>query len=277
MAGLQYRIQSISKPDEQGRKCEDKFHVLEEENILLLSDGAGGVGVFADEWADFLVKGFSKNALKDQNTFANHLHSLKLLFYQQKEVFLDDNPSEFSDTFFMEGSAATLVVISIDTDANEMDCCAIGDSCAMLYRPATNELKWNIEGLSTFTQHPHLVNCADPSINENAIIETKWKYQSGDLLLMATDALAQWLMIEYLTKKEIASPMLNELLSQPFATANYIHTIANSHDCKRPFGELVEGLWCRLQDKTDFGAYLLNKMQRGHLAPDDYTLCMIKL
>jgi hypothetical protein len=277
MADLQFRIQSIPKPDELDRKCEDKFHVLTEDKTFIISDGAGGVGVFADEWADFLVNGFNKNALADKNTFSNHLHSLKLLFYQQKEDFLDGTPSEFSDAFFMEGSAATFVAVSVNQKVKELDCWAIGDSCAMLYKTATNELIWNIEGLKTFTYHPHLVNCADPSIDDNAIIETKWKYKSGDFLLLATDAIAQWLLIEYLTKKEEAIEVLNELLSQPYATANYINAIANSHDLGLPFKNLVKHLWSILKKEQDFRDYAQNKMKRGHLAPDDYTLCMIKL
>ena len=46
------RAISIAKP---GQGCVNEDHAIANEHLIAVSDGAGGGGIYADQWSEYLV------------------------------------------------------------------------------------------------------------------------------------------------------------------------------------------------------------------------------
>ena len=103
--------QSITKADNDvfenraRRKNEDSFSV--QKNVVAVSDGAGGIGIFADKWSNTLVQKIPAKPFENVKAIDNWIKSFWEEFYMTHKDLVVDDPWKIAK-FESEGSLATL-------------------------------------------------------------------------------------------------------------------------------------------------------------------------
>lgn len=271
------KLVAISLSKGSPEENEDKFHLRPDEGFISLSDGAGGYGLFADDWATQLTQNITPLHITTKNDFQNNLRNLKIEYFNQKELWLTENSPEYLEKFFREGSAATYIAIHFREDVPQFRAIAYGDSAFFCYRPSTNTLIGsNIINLSVYTQYPVLFDCVDPEIEEKKLFFEYIDYQKGDILLVASDAIAQYLLIEFMLQNEIYASELETYLNYPHALANYIYAIKEQRNINPiSFTDLINQFFNF--SSADFLAYFQTQQTAHTIAQDDYTLILLEL
>lgn len=96
-----------------------------------------------------------------------------------------------------EGASATLLRVTI-TAEGQWTAEAVGDTVLFHLRPAedgnvSEQLRWPLADVEAFSTQPVLLH-SRPQAAEPAVLRYGDAWQSGDVMLLATDALAAWLM-----------------------------------------------------------------------------------
>jgi hypothetical protein len=102
-----------------------------------------------------------------------------------------------------QGAAATFLGVSLQIQTNTIRCIALGDTCLFLLRPNKARSNWTLElsvpmdSSARFNDRPPLLS-SRPDDNAATLFPyfqvAEYPFLEGDILLMATDALAQWLL-----------------------------------------------------------------------------------
>lgn len=172
---------------------EDTFRITEK--FLALADGAGGVGVFAKEWATYLLEHLPDEPF-NENSFDEWHKITKEEFKKQQNLFLQQSPEkEFvKNKFQQEGSASTLAVAWLQTREN-ITTLTYGDSAILHYQSLDDTLSTSLT-ISNFIEAPCLVGTQKP-IDAKCLSVRTLSLAPNDLLLIASDALAAYLIAAY--------------------------------------------------------------------------------
>jgi serine/threonine protein phosphatase PrpC len=255
---------------------EDKFHLSNDEKFISVSDGAGGFGLFANEWASCLVDQINIQHIGTKEIFGNQLKQLKIDYFNQKEEWLNENNPEYLEKFFREGSAATYVGVHFREDVSVFRAIAYGDSAFFLYRPLNNSLIASNVNLETYIQYPYLIDCIDPEIDPAQLFFEDIEYQKGDVLILASDAIAQYLLINFMLSNPEYSNTINQFLNYPHSLANFINAnLEIQANSSSPFISLIEKLFQFNQE--DFQDFIKELQLNQCIGTDDYTLILMEL
>jgi serine/threonine protein phosphatase PrpC len=96
-----------------------------------------------------------------------------------------------------EGAAATFLGVIINREVSSWFAIAVGDTCLFHLSAAENHASaFPLSSSAEFTDLPHIIySRAEHSLVLSRRIKSKSQnYNSGDVLLLATDALAEWLL-----------------------------------------------------------------------------------
>ena len=102
------RALSIAK-FEEGIVNEDA--AIANENVIAVSDGAGGGGVFAERWSQCLVNHLPDKPIKNYKAFDKWIDGIWEPFYNDCEKEAKKIGGLFLNKFYDEGSFATLVAV----------------------------------------------------------------------------------------------------------------------------------------------------------------------
>ena len=127
------RAISIAK-FEKGITNEDA--AIARQDVIAVSDGAGGGGVFADLWSKYLVEQLPDEPIVSYEAFDKWIDGIWESFYNDCEKKAKDIGGMFLNKFYDEGSFATLVAIWKDGQW-----VSYGDSVAFCYNPKTKDRK----------------------------------------------------------------------------------------------------------------------------------------
>ena len=78
---------------------------------IAVSDGAGGGGVFADKWSNYLVQHIPSEPIQDYAAFDDWLNNIWEPFYNDCECIAKQEGGMLLNKFYDEGSFATIVVV----------------------------------------------------------------------------------------------------------------------------------------------------------------------
>ena len=85
------------------------------DDMIAISDGAGGCGVFASDWSQYLIENIAKRAGNPPITSFEHLDewigNIWEPFYIEYEKKAMEYDGIFQSKFYKEGSFATLAVV----------------------------------------------------------------------------------------------------------------------------------------------------------------------
>lgn len=174
---------------EEGIVNEDA--AIAKENVIAVSDGAGGGGVFAERWSDYLVNHLSDKPIKSYKAFDKWIDSIWEPFYNECEEEAKKIGGLFLNKFYDEGSFATLVAVW-----KNGVWISYGDSVAFCYNKKTGELQHSFTRLANFNNPPYLINCKDP-LDEKGFRSGKFKVDNNCIVFATSDTLAHYILMMY--------------------------------------------------------------------------------
>lgn len=148
---------SIAKPYQE-QVNEDA--AIARENMMAVSDGAGGGGIYAERWSRYLVDQLPSTPLRSFDELDQWIDNIWEAFYNECEGLAKQEGGLLLDKFYDEGSFATLAAIWID--GNKAYWIAYGDSVAFCYNTATGKLTHSFTELVDFNKPPYLLNYNNP-------------------------------------------------------------------------------------------------------------------
>ena len=113
---------------------------LAKPEMIAVSDGAGGGGLFADLWSNYLVEHLPEEPIIDFKSFDAWIDSIWETFYNKCEEVAEAEGGMLLNKFYDEGSFATLVAVWKVSDS-ACNWIAYGDSVAFCYNNKTKELQ----------------------------------------------------------------------------------------------------------------------------------------
>lgn len=252
--------------------CED--YSMSKTNIAAVADGAGGVGLFADKWSEYLINNLPEKPLGSFEEFDKWIDSIWEEFYKKYEQLAKMQGALELDKFYDEGSYSTLAAIW-KVDDSTYQWVTYGDSVAFCYHFDTNILQFSFEHIADFARPPYLINCKDPLERDG--YKTGYFNPSGDaFLFVATDALSHYIMMIYMLMNANKYSSELESLSVP-SNRNYnlfaVSSVLKSNDIIKLFEKIIyKGNWKSLTNSLTFRNHLVSLYRKGLIACDDYSI-----
>ena len=145
------KAKSVSIPKFGEKINEDA--VFARDGLIAVSDGAGGGGVFADQWSRYLVDNLPHEPILNFPEFDSWLEHIWEMFYNEHEELAKTQGGLFLNKFYDEGSFATLVAV---WKVSESECrwISYGDSVAFCYDRASDSLQHSFGRIVEFNNPP---------------------------------------------------------------------------------------------------------------------------
>lgn len=261
--------QSTAKPGETAN--EDA--VRSTGRLLAVADGAGGTGIYAGEWARYLVACLPEQPITDFDGLDAWLAGIWQPFFDRYRE--QPAPLEVLAKFMEEGSAAALAAIWLPENPGEpATALAFGDSVALCYDPQQHTLSGTHPDLAVFAESPVLLNWKTEPRPEGLSIRTLPAHPEA-VLLVCSDALAQYLLGTFALQHDDAESRaaLARLRQQPHRLAAYLEKLTDAGFAEKDwYAEVLHPLLDAAQDPALFRSHLYERCSAGWLLPDDYSL-----
>jgi len=259
------RVISLAK-FEDGIVNEDA--AIAKEELIAVSDGAGGGGVFAERWSQYLVNHLPDKPIKDYKGFDKWVDGIWEPFYNECEEEAQKIGGLFLNKFYDEGSFATLIAVW----KNGM-WISYGDSVAFCYNRKTKELQHSFTRLADFNNPPYLINCKDP-MNVEGFRKGQFKIDSDCIVFAASDTLAHYILMMYeVNNKEKFADELNEAIDAQTKNSNFIKT-AMTFDIicfEKRVIQKIENCYRNFLLKS----HIKGLKKKGLIGHDDYSLVIM--
>ena len=151
---------------EEGIVNEDA--AIARKDVIAVSDGAGGGGVFAERWSKYLVEHLPEKPIKSYRAFDKWIDSIWEPFYNDCEEAVWANGTWIS----------------------------YGDSVAFCYNKKTGNLQHSFSKLTDFNHPPYLINCKDP-LDKKGFRTGKFIVDDDCMVFAASDTLAHYILMMY--------------------------------------------------------------------------------
>lgn len=191
----------MPKVGEQDSDIQDAFAASPDGRLAAISDGASS-SLFPKEWAKMLVQNFCYSSQFADSRGDSWQDWLKPLQQQWREFYLNQHSSL---PWYAKGSenktcaSATFIGLKIDppTQAGEKtwSVIAIGDSCLFqIDKNLENLYSFPLNHSDQFKSVTRAFNSLPESSSHPPTFHSK-HYTDGDIFLLATDALSQWILM----------------------------------------------------------------------------------
>jgi len=210
------RLFILTKSNDILENCEDACAISHDETRFALCDGVSA-SKFARTWArllalEWVVQPLPAHDAETLNAWLEEPHRRwqdwvnNTWFFKINErnrgMGRDDFTQDDVKKFITQGAAATFLGLTIDRPTLTWSAMAIGDTC-LFHFSRTDAGAWKYESFplkqsSDFTDGPAIITTRPQSaaLAASHLESASGEYKAGDLLLMATDALAMWLLIQ---------------------------------------------------------------------------------
>ncbi len=263
-------------------KFEDGINVNEDsarasDNLIVVSDGAGGGGLFAERWSRCLADHVPAQPITSADQLETWVHTFWEQYYLDSEAAAQKLGGIYLNKFYDEGSFATLVAVW-RTSPSECRWMAFGDSVAFCYNRRTGELQHNFTRLVDFSRPPALINCKD-ELRKAGFRTGTFALDSDCVVFCCSDALSHYFLMRYeVEHKEVYAAELAEVADGPSRNAQYVRR-ALSSPAQRSFSAEFEEVFLPLcqSDNAEsvFSACLKSLEDLGFLGHDDYSFAML--
>jgi|GEM_PF-1448610 len=256
------RFFSMVKGNDNPIASDDACVISDDETYFALCDGASGSSL-PRPWATLLGQQWLKMPFQeiDAETLALWLQEPRDRWHRwiqetwkwkidERNQLIGEKPLS-ADVFrrtLQTGASSTFLGLLLDRESNTWHAAAIGDTCLFLFRGDRSgtlrpQFSFPLDSSAGFSDRPPLLTSNGNNVS-TLVPYFRFKHgnlRHGDVLMMATDALAQWLLSQ---------------LEQQQTTWNILPSLTEP----RRFAELVE-----------------KERQNGHMVDDDTTLVVIPL
>ena len=189
--------------------CQDAIKVNEEYSRYAVADGAT-LSFFPKQWAELLVERFCEmpNLSLNAENWKQWLVPIQEKWYKQVEERVKVRGQFYLTNSFntREPAVSTLVGLEVEKTKQKWRAVVVGDSC-LFHKNSSGFRSYLIEQSEDFTSRPEAF-ASFPEANHYDPEFIRGEIQSGDTFILATDALAKWI----LEHKE--SENLEEILHQ---------------------------------------------------------------
>ena len=189
--------------------CQDAIKVNEEYSRYAVADGAT-LSFFPKQWAELLVERFCEmpNLSLNAENWKQWLVPIQEKWYKQVEERVKVRGQFYLTNSFntREPAVSTLVGLEVEKTKQKWRAVVVGDSC-LFHKNSSGFRSYLIEQSEDFTSRPEAF-ASFPETNHYDPEFIRGEIQSGDTFILATDALAKWI----LEHKE--SENLEEILHQ---------------------------------------------------------------
>lgn len=237
-------------------------------DVIAVSDGAGGGGVFAERWSQYLVNHLPDKPITSYVTFDKWIDGIWESFYNECEEEAKKIGGLFLNKFYDEGSFATLVAVW--KNGNWI---SYGDSVAFCYNKKTGELQHSFTQLAYFNNPPYLINCKDP-LNKVGFRKGRFNVNSNCVIFAASDTLAHYILMMYeVTHLKVYEDELNDAVNAQTKNSNYIKS-AMAMDCI----DFEKDIICKLLNCTTWPLlqnHIKGLKKKGLIGHDDYSLVIM--
>ena len=261
---------TIGKPE---KNVINEDAVIATKNMIAVSDGAGGGGLFADRWSKYLLSKLPSSPIDSFQALDEWIGAIWENYYNRAEVSAKRIGGMSLDKFYDEGSFATLAAVWRLAD----DTCqwiTYGDSVVFHYDYATKELSHSFTSLADFSRPPHLINCKD-ELDETGFNKGMFRFIKDSLIFVASDAVSHYVMMMYELSREEQNRMeIEEALLSNSKNSNLVKNAISLHSFKFE-KEVIEKIRRSVYDKGYCRKWLHNLCQRGLLALDDYSIAVM--
>ena len=240
---------------------------------IAVSDGAGGCGLFADEWSKYLIDKLPKD--RPITTFAEldeWVDGFWEAFYDEHEQRAKCGDGIFLNKFYNEGSCATVAAAWLLPD-NRCRWMAYGDSVVFHYSRKTGMLEHSFTRLADFSNPPRLVSCKDP-LDEEGFRSGVFAQDASSVIFVASDALSHYILMMYELSKchDYREELAEEYLKQSSNSQLQKAAETVSFD----FGkDVVEKLLHASENECSFKKHIEHLYEKSLIDMDDFTFVWI--
>lgn len=255
---------SIAKPN-QGQVNEDA--AIARENLIAVSDGAGGGGIYADLWSRYMLQNLNYAPIRGFSDFNAWTNDIWESFYNECESMAKLKGGMVLQKFYDEGSLATIAAIWNDGDKCQW--ISYGDSVVFHYNPKADILEHSFAELKDFNNPPYLVNCKDEPV-EQGFRSGTFNTDKDSIVFCATDALSHYIMMMYqIGHLDIYSKELEDSIR--CQTKNSVIE-RNALERKVNFKkDVISKLIGCKGNKANFRRWIQSLLRQNLLALDDYS------
>lgn len=263
------RGMTLAKPREH---LANEDAILVAENCIAVSDGAGGCGVFADEWSAYLLANLPQDRpLTTYEELNEWIDQIWEPFYEAHEEKAKLGDAMLVQKYYNEGSFATLAAA---WKINEKHCrwMSYGDSVVFHYSPKDKTLEHSFTQLADFSMPPHLINCKDP-LAEDGFRSGVFELVEGSVVFAASDALSHYILMCY----ELAhcGDYYEELIAERNSGTTNGQLLAVAEQMPMDFDKVLKDLLASVESAERFESHMLSLQENGVLDKDDYSLVVL--
>ncbi len=246
---------------------EDSF--FSSDNCIVVSDGAGGCGLFANEWSQYLIRHLPKdNPISTYQDLDEWVDGIWEPFYNEHEEKAKEGDGILLNKFYNEGSCATIAAVW-KIDEKSYRWMAYGDSVVFHYNYLTGILEHSFTRLPDFSNPPRLVSCKD-SLEDEGFRSGEFHTDENSVVFAASDALSHYILMMYeLSKcKEYGEELAEEYLQQ----SGNSQLLKTAETIKFDFeNDVVRQLISASESEESFKKYLVELYGLGVIDMDDFT------
>lgn len=241
---------------------------IAKDNVIAVSDGAGGGGVFAERWSQYLVNHLPDKPIKNYKEFDEWIDGIWEPFYNDCEKEAKKIGGLFLNKFYDEGSFATLV--SVWKNGKWI---SYGDSVAFCYNKRTGELQHSFTRLVDFNNPPYLINCKDP-LDEKGFRTGQFKVDDDCIIFAASDTLAHYILMMYeVTHRDWYGEELIEAIDAQTKNSNFIKSAMRLR--KIDFTKVVIQKLENCKYPKQLKLHIERLKRWGFIGHDDYSLVIM--
>ena len=134
--------------------------VIARKNLIAVSDGAGGGGLFADRWSKYMLRHLPNVPILSAEELDEWIGGIWEDFYNKAEESAKRLGGMALDKFYDEGSFATLAAVWRLPDG-KCRWMTYGDSVVFHYDYVTKKLSHSFTTIADFNRPPYLINFKD--------------------------------------------------------------------------------------------------------------------
>lgn len=252
---------------------EDSFRT--EQNFVAVSDGAGGSGVFASEWSNYLLEHIDPNmpisTFEELDSWIDHICDE---FYQRHELIALKEDGIFQRKFYEEGSCATLAAIW-RVGPNLCKWVTYGDSVVFHYDRVERSLEFHSTDLKSFSLSPHLISC-NMRLDPRGFNSGEFEINDSSVVFVASDALSHFIIMMYMVHNR--SWFTKEIDSIMNSHSKDAELLSLAMETNFSFDEsIVLKLEQAVTDQSCFEDFIKKMFGAGLIEIDDYSLVFLKM
>lgn len=265
------KMQICAKPEASPNIPEDVIGQRVDGNRVFLADGAGGTGVFAVEWAEFLSAYLPDKPIKSNEVLCKLIDNIWEGFF---DYYIKEAENlKISDKFLEEGSYCTLIALW-KTSYNRWEGFVYGDSVLLVYDKGGMIKICSINDINSFNKKPDLLSWKEQPL-ESAFQLFEIELAPEDTIWLMSDALAQYVLFAYnVINKTEQAVLMNKSGTK---LANIIEKMNEIYSDLTQFKrDIIEPIEKSLELNNEFEYLMKTLNNKGVLAFDDYAIISIK-